>query len=206
MPKITFLIALLLLSTITQQVGLRTKKSFTTKNCIKKETTSDGTEVCVECREGFVLSNKKFINGTCERFHKASENTIGNRFNETSLNSSFLQTELKNDPDVRYNKINSKPYITGYSIRGGSKYMAGSDAPNILNTVGDKLVDNIKYNHDDPPYMYDKPPIVELGMLTAQIAAGGRIARKALLRLNTLANHVGMDKYIRSFLPSKVFF
>jgi hypothetical protein len=203
MLKITFLIVLLLLSSITEQVGLRAKNNQLS-NCLKREKYSDGSEECVEYRKGvFSRNQNRVINVTDEKINEgAFQTNFG--FNESALNTSFLQTEMKNEPDVRYNKINSKPYITGYSIRGGSKYMAGSDAPNILNTVGEKFVDNIKYHHDEPPYMYDKPPVVELGMLTAQIAAGGRIARKALLRLNTLANHVGMDKYIRSFLPSNL--
>lgn len=60
---------------------------------------------------------------------------------------------------------------------------------------------DIEYHHTDPPHFYKIPIQAELGFLTAQVIMGGKSAKKALKRLNAIANHVNMQKYMKAFLP-----
>ena len=70
MLKITFLIVLLLLSSITEEVGLRAK-SNQLSNCLKWEKYSDGSEKCVAYRKGvFSRNHNKGINVTYEKINE----------------------------------------------------------------------------------------------------------------------------------------
>ena len=123
----------------------------------------------------------------------------GTKFNisseESNLNSmKFLSknSDIMPVPDS---------FNSGFSKTGVSAYIV-SNAEKTLTSDRKKLVEGLTYHHTEPPHFYKIPIQAEIAFLTAKLVMGGHHAKRALERLHAIANHVNMDTYLQSFLPT----
>lgn len=113
-----------------------------------------------------------------------------------------------NTPEKSPKFLEYKPeplsFSSGFSVQGSSNPYIISSVPKLLPQNRANIASSLEYHHSEPPNFYSIPIQAELAMLTGKVAIGGHQAKKALERLNSIANHVNMDKYLKSFLPLAV--
>ena len=100
------------------------------------------------------------------------------------------------------NKPIPESFNSGFSIQGATSAYLISKIDKPLTSDRKTMVSSLKYHHTETPHFYKIPIQAELAFLTGKIAMGGHNAKRALERLHAIANHVNMDKYLKSFLPT----
>jgi len=123
----------------------------------------------------------------------------GTRFNLTSEDNNFSSMKfLSKNSDVM---PIPESFNSGFSKTGTSAYII-SKSEKGLTSDRKKLMEGLDYHHTDPPPFLMTPIQAEIAFNTAKIVMGGHQAKRALERLNSIANHVNMDVYLNSFLPT----
>ena len=123
----------------------------------------------------------------------------GTKFNLTSEESDYTSMKFLSKTLVGMPVPDS--FNSGFSKTGSSAYVISREEKG-LTSDRKKLVDGLNYHHTEPPHFYKIPIQAEIAFLTAKIVMGGHQAKRALERLHAIANHVNMDKYLQSFLPT----
>lgn len=110
----------------------------------------------------------------------------------------------ENPPKFLEYKPEPSSFSSGFSVQGSANPYIISSVPKGLPQNLATIASSLQYHHAEPANFYPMPIQAELAMLTGKVAIGGHQAKKALERLNSIANHVNMDKYLKSFLPLAV--